>query len=74
LTASITAGAIATTVMTTVHQNVYVNAWRPSVVLTSTHVAAATASDRDGSGAGAFVPKVHLPNADLADLLGGSSP
>jgi len=45
--------------------------WRPRVVLTSSDVEAATASDVRASGAAAFVPKEQLPNAALERLLGG---
>lgn len=45
--------------------------WRPRVVLTSSDVEAATASEVHDSGAQAFVPKVQLPNAALGELLGG---
>jgi DNA-binding NarL/FixJ family response regulator len=46
--------------------------WRPRVVLTSSDIEAATASEVHGSGAHAFVPKVQLPNAELGELLGGT--
>ena len=45
-------------------------AWRPKVVLTSTDADAVSAADLRASGAEAFVPKEHLPNADLQRLLG----
>jgi DNA-binding NarL/FixJ family response regulator len=48
--------------------------WAPRVVLTSSDTEAATASEVQGSGARAFVPKVQLPNAALGELLGGTPP
>jgi CheY-like chemotaxis protein len=49
--------------------------WRPRVVLTSSDAEAATETDVRASGAQAFVPKVQLPNAALAELLlGGRVP
>jgi DNA-binding NarL/FixJ family response regulator len=45
--------------------------WKPRVVLTSVDADVATADDVRDSGARAFVHKADLPNAPLAQLLGG---
>ena len=46
-------------------------AWRPRVVLTSIDTEIATIEEVRHAGARAFVPKADLPNAPLAQLLGG---
>jgi DNA-binding NarL/FixJ family response regulator len=46
-------------------------AWRPRVVLTSIDTEIATIEEVRRAGARAFVPKADLPNAPLAQLLGG---
>ena len=45
--------------------------WRPRVVLTSIDAEIASADDCLHAGARAFVSKADLPNAPLAQLLGG---
>jgi DNA-binding NarL/FixJ family response regulator len=45
--------------------------WRPRVVLTSIDGEIATTDDARHAGARAFVSKAELPNAPLAQLLGG---
>jgi DNA-binding NarL/FixJ family response regulator len=45
--------------------------WRPRVVLTSIDGEIASAEDCRHAGARAFVSKAELPNAPLAQLLGG---
>jgi DNA-binding NarL/FixJ family response regulator len=46
--------------------------WRPRVVLTSVESDARSNDEVRRSGAVAFVHKADLPNAPLAELLGGS--
>lgn len=45
--------------------------WQPRVVLTSIDGDIATPDDASNAGARAFVNKADLPNAPLAQLLGG---
>lgn len=45
--------------------------WRPRLVLTSVDGDAGTDEEAHRSGARAFIPKADLPNAPLAQLLGG---
>jgi DNA-binding NarL/FixJ family response regulator len=45
--------------------------WHPRVVLTSINGDIATGADACNAGAAAFVNKADLPNAPLAQLLGG---
>jgi DNA-binding NarL/FixJ family response regulator len=45
--------------------------WHPRVVLTSINEDIATAEEARNAGARAFVHKAELPNAPLAQLLGG---
>jgi DNA-binding NarL/FixJ family response regulator len=45
--------------------------WRPRVVLTSVESGIASGGSVRSAGAEAFVPKADLPNAPLAQLLGG---
>jgi hypothetical protein len=46
--------------------------WRPRVVLTSVESDVRSNDEVRRSGAAAFVDKADLPNAPLAELLGGS--
>jgi DNA-binding NarL/FixJ family response regulator len=45
--------------------------WRPRVVITSINGDITTSDEARSAGAAAFVPKADLPNAPLAQLLGG---
>jgi DNA-binding NarL/FixJ family response regulator len=45
--------------------------WRPRVVLTSIDGDITTTDEARDAGAGAFVHKADLPNAQLRELLGG---
>jgi len=45
--------------------------WRPRVLLTSVEADIASNGSARSAGAEAFVPKADLPNAPLAELLGG---
>jgi DNA-binding NarL/FixJ family response regulator len=45
--------------------------WRPRVVLTSINGDITTTDEAQNAGARAFVNKADLPNAPLAELLGG---
>jgi CheY-like chemotaxis protein len=46
--------------------------WHPQVVLTSINGDITTAEEARAAGARAFVDKADLPNAPLAELLGGA--
>jgi len=45
--------------------------WRPRILLTSVEADIASNGSARSVGAEAFVPKADLPNAPLAELLGG---